>query len=104
MTAEIISFTQHRTMARQMARQPQFSQKPKNMRSLSFRSRAVVLEIDERILLEDVRFAFEKAERKHDALRRHLENYKKRAAKEIQQLTMMEAKLGAAIEAARTGR
>jgi hypothetical protein len=104
MSADIISFIHHRMVARQATYQPRFSLKPKNMRSLAFRSHAVVLEIDERILLEDVRFAFDKAERKYDALRRHLENYKKRTAKEIQQLALMEAKLGAAIEAVRSDR
>jgi hypothetical protein len=99
MSAEIISFTQHRTRAVRMA--VRGGQEPPNMRSLVFRSRAVILEVDEARLVRDICFDFGKAERKLAKLRRHIKNYKARAAKEIETLTAVEAKLGAAVDAAR---
>jgi hypothetical protein len=80
MSAEIISFTQHRTMARRGELEPQ----RKNMHTLVFRSRAVILEAT---LLRDVRFDFGKAERKLIKLRRHLKDFRARTAKEIETLT-----------------
>jgi hypothetical protein len=97
MSAEIISFTHHRTMERRGREEPE----RKNMHSLVFRSRAVILEVDDATLLRDVCFDFEKAERKLDKIRRHLKSFKARASKEIETLTAVEAKLGAAVDAAR---
>jgi hypothetical protein len=94
MSAEIISFTQHRTMARRGELEPQ----RKNMHTLVFRSRAVILEAT---LLRDVRFDFGKAERKLIKLRRHLKDFRARTAKEIETLTAVEPKLGAAVDVAR---
>jgi hypothetical protein len=100
MSAEIISFTHHRTRAVRMAIRG--GQEPrKNMHSLVFRNRAVILEIDEATLLRDVCFDFGKAERKLTKLRRHLKSFKERTTREIEILTAVEAKLGAAVDAAR---
>jgi hypothetical protein len=46
-------------------------------------------------------FDFGKAERKLAKLRRHIKSFKARTAKEIETLTAVEAKLRAAVDAAR---
>ena len=72
----------------------------KNMHALLFRSRQSVLEADEEELLEDVRCDLDKAARKLEAARLHLENVQARAAAEVQELNAVIAKLGAAVVAA----
>jgi hypothetical protein len=101
MSAEIISFTHRRTLAARDRRESERDAPRKSMRMLVFRSRAVILEIDEATLLQDVCFDFGKAERKLIKLKQHLRDYKARTAKEIVTLTKVEAKLGAAVDAAR---
>lgn len=99
MTAQVISFTNYRTMSDDNRRNPA---PKKNMHTVVFRSRRVILEVDEATLLRDVRFDLEKADRKLEAIRRQLVNFKERAAKEIDLLTATEAKLSAAVKAARS--
>lgn len=98
-TAEIISFTPRRVIAARCRLNPE----RKTMHTVVFRSRKVILEVDEATLLHDVRFNFEKAERKLVATRRWIASFKERAAKEIQMLTAAEAELSAAVDAARAG-
>ncbi len=67
------------------------------MRSLSFRSRDVLLKVDEATLIEDIRSEPEKAARKLEALQEHRKSYIERTALEIERLTAAEAKFGAAV-------
>jgi hypothetical protein len=97
MTAQIISFTYHRFIAENSKLDR------KTMRTVVFRNRKVILEVDEATLLNDVRSNIQKAERKLDATRRRLESVKKHMADEIAFLTAVEAKLGAAVRQAKVG-
>ncbi|WP_439409773.1 hypothetical protein ACNJX9_17865 [Bradyrhizobium sp. DASA03076] len=78
-----------------------YARSRKNMHTLVFRSRTLILEVDEATLLADVRFDLEKAERKLAHHRAYLQSFTEQAQKKVQELATVIAKLGAAVEAAR---
>ncbi len=67
------------------------------MHTLLFRSRQSVLETDEEELFEDVRSDLDKAARKLEAARLQLQNVQLRAITEVEELTTVIEKLGAAV-------
>ena len=67
------------------------------MHTLLFRSRQSVLEADEEELFEDVRSDLDKAARKLEAARLQLQNVQLRAITEVEELTTVIEKLGAAV-------
>lgn len=67
------------------------------MHTLLFRSRQSVLEADEEELFEDVRSDLDKATRKLEAARLQLQNVQLRAITEVEELTTVIEKLGAAV-------
>ncbi len=70
------------------------------MHNLVFRSRKGILEADEAQLFEDVCYDLDKASRKLKAARLQLEKVQEHAAAEVEELTAVTAKLGAAVVAA----
>lgn len=67
------------------------------MHTLLFRSCQSVLEADEEELFEDVRSDLDKAARKLEAARLQLQNVQLRAITEVEELTTVIEKLGAAV-------
>ena len=98
MTADVISLSSHRRLGpTPTARQ---ARQAKNMHNLLFRSRKAILEADEALLFEDVCYDLNKAARKLEAARLQLKKVQEHAAAEVQELTAVTAKLGAAVVAA----
>jgi DNA repair exonuclease SbcCD ATPase subunit len=92
-------------MAREVMDEEEFRSRPytprgKNMHTFLFRSREAILEADEAELIRDVCFDIEKAQRKLEKLRARIESLQEYSVNELQLLTTIETKLGAAIVAA----
>jgi hypothetical protein len=100
MTADVISFRGNKTkdpQKRQTLWGRPYVRREKTMHTLVFRSREAILEADEAQLFEDVCYDLDKAQRKLEAARLQLEKVQEHAAAEVQELTAVIAKLGAAV-------
>ena len=103
MTADVITFRNKkasRDIGPYRASNRPYVRREKTMHNLVFRSRKGILAAGEQELFEDVCYDLEKAQRKLEAARLHLEKVQERAAAEVRELTAVTAKLGAAVVAA----
>ncbi len=86
-------------LARDAARRP-YTRRERNMHTFVFRSYSAILEADEADLIRDVGLDLHKAQVKLRKITERLQGVQEQAAAQIEQLTVAQTKLSAAIVAA----